>query len=101
MLARMKAKLLLLLVAGVVAAPAFAQSDAQCILAGRVSEEQWAPNFEGMTLLAADGRAIVQASHAALAGVRQASLTQPALLSRCNGDQALANGDNEAAGRKT
>ncbi len=97
----MQAKLLLLLVAGVVAAPAFAQSDAQCILAGRVSEEQWAPNFEGMTLLGADGRAIVQASHAALAGVRQASLAQPALLSRCDGDQPLANGDNEPAGRKT
>jgi hypothetical protein len=97
----MKAKLLLLLVAGVVAAPAFAQSDAQCILAGRVSEDQWAPDFEGLTLLGADGRAIVQASHAALAGVRQANITQPALLSRCDGDQPLANGDNEPAGRKT
>ena len=96
----MKTRLLLLIAAGVVAAPAFAQSDAQCILAGRVADAQWAPNFEGITLLGANGREIVQASHAALASVRQASLSQPALLSRCDGDQSLANGDNEPAGRK-
>jgi hypothetical protein len=97
----MKANHLLLVAAAVVAAPAFAQSDGQCIVAGRLSEGAWAPRFEAVQLRGADGRVIARSSRQALAGVKRAELARPALLSRCNGDQPLANADNEPAGRKT
>mgnify|MGYP001627408776 CR=1 FL=1 len=97
----MKAKLLFLVAAAACAAPALAQTDAQCILAGRLSDAQWAPRFAAVQLLAADGRALAGSSKQALAGVRQARLSQPALLSRCDGDGPLANADGEPAGRKT
>jgi hypothetical protein len=93
---------LLILVAAAAAAPAWAQSDAQCIVAGRLGADgRWAPQLAGVQLLGADGRAVAAAGRQALAGVKQARLAQPALLSRCNGDSPLANGDNEPAGRKT
>jgi hypothetical protein len=92
---------LLFLAAAAVAAPAFAQPDAQCIVAGRLSGEQWAPRFAGVQLLGADGRAVTAASKSALAGVKQVRLAQPALLSRCDGDAPLANADAEPAGRKS
>ena len=42
----MKANLLLLIAGAVLAAPAFAQTDAQCIVAGRLgATDQWAPRF--------------------------------------------------------
>ena len=97
----MKANHLLLVAAAVVAAPAFAQSDGQCIVAGRLSDGAWAPRFEAVQLRGADGRVIARSSREALAGVKRAELARPALLSRCNGDQPLANADNEPAGRKT
>jgi len=96
----MKAKLLFLVAAAAVAAPAFAQSDAQCIVAGRVSDGAWAPRMAGLQLLSANGQAVSGASAQALAGVKQARLAQPALLARCDGDKALFNADGEAAGRK-
>ena len=97
----MKAKLLFLAAAAVVAAPAFAQSDAQCILAGRLSEGVWAPRLAAVQLRGADGRVIARASKEALAGVKKADLARPALLSSCVGDGPLANADNEPAGTKT
>jgi hypothetical protein len=97
----MKSSFLFLVVAAAVAAPAFAQSDAQCIVAGRLSDGQWAPRLAGVQLLGSDGRAVTASGREALAGVKQARLAQPALLSRCDGDRPLANGDNEPAGRKT
>jgi hypothetical protein len=96
----MKANLLLLAAAAVLAAPAFAQSDAQCIVAGRLSDGAWAPRMAGVQLLGANGQALAGSSRQALAGAKQVRLSQPALLSRCNGDQPLLNADNEAAGRK-
>jgi hypothetical protein len=96
----MKAKFLSLAAAAVLAAPAFAQSDAQCIVAGRVSDAQWAPRFNGVQLLAANGQAVTGSSKQALAGVKQARLAQPALLSRCDGDKPLFHADDEPAGRK-
>jgi hypothetical protein len=83
------------------AVPSFAQSDLQCIVAGRVSDGRWAPRFDGVTLLAASGQALTGSSREALAGVRQVRLARPALLTKCDGDQPLANGDKEAPGRKT
>ena len=97
----MKTRLALLAAAAAVAAPAFAQSDAQCILAGRLSDGRWAPRLAGVQLLGAGGQAITGSSRQALAGVRQARLSQPALLSRCSGDQPLASGDNEPPMAKT
>jgi len=97
----MKAKLLILAAAAAFAGPAFAQADAQCILAGRLSDGQWAPRFDAVQLRGADGRVIARAGKDALARVTKAELARPALLARCNGEQPLAIGDNEPAERKT
>jgi hypothetical protein len=98
----MKASVLLLFVAAaVIAAPAFAQSDAQCIVAGRLSGGQWAPKFGTLHLFGAQGQPIATPTPQALANVRRAVLDQPALLSRCNGDEPIARADDEPAGRKT
>lgn len=96
----MKAKHLLLLAAVALAAPAFAQSDAQCIVAGRLSDGLWAPKFAAVHLFGAEGRPIATPSRQALAGVRRATLDQPALLSRCDGDGPIASGDNEPPAQK-
>ncbi|NNU44919.1 hypothetical protein [Ramlibacter montanisoli] len=88
----MNAKHLLLVAAAALAAPAFAQSDAQCILAGRLNDQgQWAPRFAGVQLLGAHGQAVNGASKQLVSAVSQARLARPALLSRCNGDQPLAS----------
>ena len=98
----MKAKLLLVLAAAAVAAPAFAQSDAQCILAGRLNDDgRWAPRFAGVQLLAANGQAVTGSGKQQVSAVSRARLARPALLSRCNGDSPLASADSEPAGRKT
>lgn len=97
----MKAKYLFILAAAAAAVPAFAQSEAQCILAGRLSDAQWAPRFQAVQLLTADGRVESSASKQALAGVKRARLSAPALLARCDGDGPLFNADGEPAGRKT
>lgn len=94
-------RLFLFAAAALLGAPAFAQSDAQCIVAGRLSDAQWAPRLAGVQLVGADGRAVTGASREAFAAVKQARLAQPALLSRCDGDAPLVNADNEAPGRKT
>jgi hypothetical protein len=95
----MKAAFLLL--AAAVVAPAFAQSDAQCIVAGRVSGGLWAPQFAAIHLFGADGRPIATPTKTALANVRRATLDEPALLSKCDGDHTLFNADNEPPGQKT
>lgn len=66
-----------------------------CIVAGRVSDGRWAPRLAGVQLLGDNGRVIRAASPDALAGVRQARLARPALLSRCDGAAALAQADHE------
>lgn len=96
----MKTRLLLLAAAAALAAPAFAQSDAQCIVAGRLSGGLWAPKQGTIHLFGADGRPIATPTRAALGNVKRATLDQPALLSKCDGDNALFNGDNEPAGQK-
>jgi hypothetical protein len=96
----MKASLTLLAACAALAAPAFAQSEAQCIVAGRLSDGQWAPHFESVRLLGDGGRPIDASDRASLAGVKKASLSGPMLLSKCDGDRSLFNADNEPAGRK-
>jgi hypothetical protein len=97
----MKASHLLLAAATVLAVPAFAQSNGQCIVAGRLGETGWAPRFAGVQLLGADGKALAAPTRSALAGVKQVRLAQPALLSKCDGDKPLANADSEPAGTKS
>lgn len=73
-----------------------AQGDGgQCIVAGRISAGQWAPRFDAVQLRDGNGRVIARADKASLARVRQAELAQPALLSRCDGNAALARADDE------
>ncbi|TWO69672.1 hypothetical protein FN976_17730 [Caenimonas sedimenti] len=79
-----------------------AQGDGSCILAGRLAEDgHWAPRFEGVELLGADGKALRGGGKEALAGVRQARLSAPALLSRCDGNQPLARADEDLPRAKT
>ena len=96
----MNANLLIVLAAVAVAAPAFAQSDTHCIIAGRLSDGQWAPRFDAVQLRGADGRVIASSSKEALAEVKTAELSRPALLSRCDGNLPLASGDNEPPAKK-
>ena len=89
------------LAAACVCFPAAAQSDAgQCIVAGRVSDGQWAPRMAGVALLGANGQAVTAAGRDALGSVRQVRVAQPALLSRCDGNNPLANNDNDPAQAK-
>ena len=96
----MKAKHLFLVAVAAFGAPAFAQADAQCIVAGRLSDGLWAPKFATVHLFGDQGRPIATPTRQALAGVRRATLDQPALLSRCDGDGPLASGDSEPPARK-
>lgn len=89
------------LAAACVAVPAAAQGEGQCIVAGRLSGQQWAPRLAGVQLLGANGQVVGAASRGALAAVRQVRLSQPALLSRCDGNAALFNADNEPGQAKT
>jgi hypothetical protein len=72
-----------------------AAQDGSCILAGRLAEDgHWAPRFEGIELLGADGKRLTGAK-AVIAGAKHARLTQPALLSRCDGSNPLARADDQ------
>jgi hypothetical protein len=77
-------------------------TELQCILAGRVDGDQrWAPQARGVELLDAQGKRITSPDKAALASVKQARISSPALLSACNGDQTLAKGDDLPNAKKT
>jgi hypothetical protein len=83
---------LILAAAALLGAPLFAQ-EASCILAGRLSETgRWAPLMEGVELLGRDGQPVVSTSRQALLSIRQARLSAPALLSRCDREATLAEG---------
>ena len=94
--------ILALCAAAALAAPVLAQTaDAQCILAGRISDTgRWAPMMEGVELLGADGQPVVSTSRQALLAIRQARLSAPALLSRCDREATLAQGP-EAPGPRS
>ncbi len=79
-----------------------APADAQCILAGRLdSNARWAPQARGIELLDTAGKRISSSDKAALGLVTQVRVTSPALLSKCNGSQALAQGDDLPKAAKT
>lgn len=86
--------------AALFAAPALAQSDAGCIVAGRLSDGLWAPKFAAIHLFSGQGRPVATPTRQALREVRRATLDAPALLSRCDGDGPLARADEEPAGPK-
>jgi hypothetical protein len=76
----------------------------QCILAGRLdSEAQWAPKFANLDLLDSEGKSIQprvanqQSAKDLLATVKQVRIKSPALLSSCNGNQAIPKGDGQAS----
>jgi hypothetical protein len=70
---------------------AISQVDAgQCILAGRISSDQrWAPRFAGVQMLGAHGQVIASADKKLISAVSQVRITQPALLSKCDGSQEI------------
>lgn len=88
------------LLAALPAAAQDAGGDARCILVGRIGADGWAPRLPGVELLGADGRDIAATTRQALAGVRQVRLSEPALLSRCDGNRTLAEGP-DAPGPKS
>jgi hypothetical protein len=69
-------------------------NEANCITAGRLDDAgRWAPQFKSVRLLDEAGRPLKARSKAELVSVRFAELTEPALLSGCDGDQLLKQGD--------
>ena len=86
-----------------VALPSSAQvSEGNCILAGRLTlEQRWAPKLPGIELLAQDGKAVSGADKQQLASIKQVRLTQPALLSRCDGSRELTRADDLPVQPKT
>jgi hypothetical protein len=77
-------------------------ADGSCILAGRLTVEQrWAPRLPGVELLGQDGKRVSGAYKQQLAGIRQVRLTQPALLSRCDGSGELTRADDLPAQPKS
>lgn len=107
------------LLCGISAAPLFAQTstaptvsappavtasslaDKPCILAGRLNADyRWAPLARGVTLLNTKGERVSASSKKALDTVRAVRLSEPALVSQCNGSQPLVNGES-ATGSKT
>lgn len=70
-------------------------SEGSCISAGRLNAEgQWAPQFQSVRLIDEAGRPMAARSKAELARVRAVELTEPALLSVCDGSRGLARGDD-------
>lgn len=76
----------------------------QCILAGRLdSDAQWAPKFANLELFDSQGKLIQprvanqQSAKDLLAGAKQVRIKAPALLSACNGNQAIPKGDAQAS----
>lgn len=84
------------------AVPAFSQSaPGSCIVAGRLGMDgYWAPRFDSVQLLGADGQVLPTGGREALSAVKQVRLSAPALLSRCDGSSPLAQGP-ESPGPKT
>ncbi len=76
-------------------------ADKSCILAGRLNaDNQWAPLARGVTLLDAQGERVNATSKQALDTVKAVRLSEPALVSQCNGNQPLASGEG-TTGSKT
>ena len=64
-----------------------------CITAGRMNNSVWAPQFQSVRLLDDAGRILPVKNKSELAQVRAVELTEAALLSVCDGNKAVAQGD--------
>lgn len=75
-------------------------SNAQCVLAGRIDlAQRWAPQARGVELLDASGKRVSGSSKDRLSTVRAVRLRQPALLSKCHGNQALPDGETSSGNK--
>lgn len=73
-------------------------SDASCVTAGRMDAKgRWAPQFQAVRLLDEAGQFLATKTKADLSRARFVELTEPALLSVCDGDRPLQRGDPTAA----
>jgi len=64
-----------------------------CITAGRMDNSVWAPQFQSVRLLDDAGRIFPVKNKSELAQVRAVELTEAALLSVCDGNKAVAQGE--------
>ena len=64
-----------------------------CITAGRMADSVWAPQFLSVRLLDDAGRKLKVKSKSELTQVRAVELTDAALLSVCDGNKAVAQGE--------
>lgn len=77
-------------------------SEIACITAGRLDGNgQWAPKFDSVRLLDGLGRAIASSKKDDLKNLQVLDITEPALLSACEGDQPLTPADGSQARTKT
>ena len=64
-----------------------------CITAGRMDNSVWAPQFPSVRLLDDAGRKLKVKNKSELTQVRAVELTEAALLSVCDGNKAVAQGE--------
>ena len=64
-----------------------------CITAGRMDNSVWAPQFQSVRLLDDAGRKLKVKNKSELTQVRAVELTEAALLSVCDGNKAVAQGE--------
>lgn len=64
-----------------------------CITAGRMDNAVWAPQFQSVRLLDDAGRILPVKNKSELTQVRAVELTEVALLSVCDGNKAVAQGE--------
>ena len=64
-----------------------------CITAGRMNNSVWAPQFQSVRLLDDAGRILPVKHKYELTQVRAVELTEAALLSVCDGNKAVAQGE--------
>ena len=73
-------------------------SELACITAGRLNAQgQWAPKLDSIRLLDASGRTISSSNKADIKNVQILEITEPALLSACEGDRPLTSADGSQA----
>ena len=64
-----------------------------CITAGRMDNSVWAPQFQSVRLLDGAGRIVPVKNKSELTQVRAVELTEATLLSACDGNKAVAQGE--------
>ncbi|WP_396430190.1 hypothetical protein [Limnohabitans sp.] len=64
-----------------------------CITAGRMDNSVWAPQFQSVRLLDDAGRILALKKKSELTRVRAVEVTEAALLSVCDGNKAVAQGE--------